>query len=64
MIEVKADNQMANDEVQAKATAARHFVDAVNAQGGLGHWRYLLISQSTAQSARSWSAAVQQASGS
>ena len=64
VIEVKADNQMANDEVQAKATAARHFVDAVNAQGGLGHWRYLLISQSTAQSARSWSAAVQQASGS
>ena len=62
VIEVKADNQMTSDEVQAKATAARHFVEMVNAQPGFGHWTYLLISQSTAETARSWSAAVQQAS--
>ena len=64
IIEVKADNQMTSEEVVAKARAAEHFVELVNADGRFGRWSYVLISQATADSALTWAAAYQQATAS
>jgi type III restriction enzyme len=46
VVEVKADNQMRNEEVLAKREAARRWVNSIN-DSALVHdtWRYLLVAQ-------------------
>jgi len=45
LLEVKADRDVADDEVQAKKEAAKKLARAVSDQGKYGTWRYLLISE-------------------
>lgn len=58
VVEVKADNAMTSEEVQAKRQAARRWVNRVNASDDVdGAWRYLLISESDIATAKgSWPA--------
>lgn len=56
IIEVKADNQVDNLEVQGKARDAQMWCNTINAQGGnFGNWQYLLVGEQEVEQAReSW----------
>lgn len=58
VIEVKADNQLASDQVQAKRSAARRWVNKVNASGIISDtWAYLLVTETDIKAAKgSWQA--------
>lgn len=45
LLEVKADRDVTDDEVQAKKEAAKKLARAVSDEGKYGTWRYLLISE-------------------
>jgi type III restriction enzyme len=58
VVEVKADNQMSNEEVLAKREAAKRWVNAVNDSGQVHNaWHYLLVAQRDIHDAKgSWPA--------
>jgi type III restriction enzyme len=58
VVEVKADNQMSNEEVLAKREAAKRWVNAVNDSGQVHDtWHYLLVAQRDIRDAKgSWPA--------
>jgi type III restriction enzyme len=58
VVEVKADNQMTNDEVLAKREAAKRWVNAVNDSGQVHDtWHYVLVAQRDIHDVKgSWSA--------
>jgi type III restriction enzyme len=61
LIEVKADNKMSDEEVQAKRVSAKAWVNYVNGltevQERAEKWRYLLVSESDIEQAKgSWGA--------
>ena len=63
LIEVKADKDMDSPTVQAKKTAAEQWARHVTDNGDHGTWTYVLISQSVAENAPTFAAALQQAGG-
>jgi type III restriction enzyme len=58
VVEIKADNAIPSEEVQAKRTAAKRWVQHVNAATVTGtDWGYLLVSQTDIDQCQgSWSA--------
>lgn len=58
VVEVKANRDVTNDEVQAKRTAARRWVNHVNADERVaGTWHYVLVSEADVEDAAgSWAA--------
>ncbi|MFF0991456.1 DEAD/DEAH box helicase [Kocuria nitroreducens] len=58
VLEVKADNQVTNDEVMAKREAAKRWVNKVNASNKTSDtWKYLLVTETDIRTARgSWPA--------
>jgi type III restriction enzyme len=45
IVEVKADRDMESSDVQEKKLAAERWARRANASGGIGKWRYLLVSE-------------------
>ena len=58
---MKADNELASPDVQAKKEAAKRWANHVSANATVGtKWRYLLVSESQIQIAKgSWAALKQ-----
>jgi type III restriction enzyme len=58
VVEIKADNAISTEEVQAKRTAAKRWVQHVNVAAVTSTtWGYLLVSQTDIQQCQgSWSA--------
>lgn len=57
VVEGKADDDLATNEVQLKAEAARQWAGAVNASGVVhAHWGYILASEAAIAGASTWSA--------
>jgi type III restriction enzyme len=61
LVEVKADKDLDNPDVQAKRDAARAWARRVTDEGDQGVWHYLLVSQSAVENSSTLAALRQQA---
>ena len=61
LIEIKADRDLDRPEVQAKKEAAREWARHVTDNGDHGTWTYVLMSQTAAETAKTFTAALTQA---
>lgn len=61
VIEVKADRDLTNPEVQAKREAAEQWAREATDQGDYGTWRYLLVRQSAVEHASTFGTLLQHA---
>ncbi len=64
LLEAKSDKDLASPDVVAKRTAAERWSRRVSDEGGLGTWRYALVSEAAIRNAHgSWAVLLAQANG-